>query len=298
MSTQITTAMVNQFNANVMLLSQQRGSRLLSAVRQETLNAEFGYYDQIGVVAAVERTTRHADTPFTEVPHARRRVNMRDFELSEIIDNQDRIRTLIEPQGWYTQAFAAAMGRAMDDEIIRAFQGTAFTGKTGGNSTVFTAGNVIPVDYVESGSATNSNLTVGKLRRAKTLLDSAEAGVDPDEPRYVACNAQNLQALLRQTEVTSADFNSVRALVNGEIDTFLGFRFIRTERIPLVAAQQRALVWVQSGMLMAVGESPITNAAPDPTKGFNVRLHTRATFGATRMEEVKCVQISCDPALV
>jgi hypothetical protein len=291
MSTQITTAMVNQFSSNVALLSQQKGSRLLQAVRQESLNGEFGYFDQVGVVNAVERTSRHADTPFTEVPHARRQVAMRDFELSEIIDSQDRVRTLMEPQGWYTQAFAAAIGRAMDDEVIAAYFRAANTGKTGGTSTSFLAGNQI---------------AVGKLRQAKLLLDAAEAGVDPDEERYIACGAYELRQLLRTTEVVSADYASVKALVAGEIDTFLGFKFIRTERLPVVtpgtafsdANPRRVMAWAKNGVLMAVGENPVTNAAPDPTKGFNIRLHMKATFGATRMEEAKCVEIRCGSTYV
>lgn len=306
MSTQITTAMVNQFSSNVALLSQQKGSRLLPAVRQETLNGEFGYFDQIGVVNAVERTSRHADTPFTEVPHARRQVAMRDFELSEIIDSQDRVRTLMEPQGWYTQAFAAAIGRSMDDELIAAYFRNANTGKTGGTSTSFLAGNQIAVNYVETGAAANSSLTIGKLRQAKLLLDSAEAGVDPDEERYIVCGAYELRQLLRTTEVVSADFAAVKALVAGEVDTFLGFKFIRSERLPVVtvgtafsdANPRRVMAWAKSGLLMAIGENPVTNAAPDPTKGFNIRLHMKATFGATRMEEAKCVEIRCGSTYV
>lgn len=297
------TAFANQFSANVQLLSQQKASRLAKAVRNETLNGELGYFDQVGAVTPIERVSRHADTPFTEVPHSRRQVRMRDFELSEIIDSQDRMRAISEPESYYAQAFASAMGRQMDDVVIDAYFGTAFAGKTGQTNVTFPAGNQIAADYVETGGVVSSGLTVAKLRRAKERLDGAEAGCDPDEPRFLACTAREVTNLLRQTEVTSADYNTVRALVNGEVDTFMGFIFVRTERLPLInpaaaagpANPRRVMAWVKSGVLLAMGESPTTNAAPDPTKGFNIRLHMKASFGATRMEEAKCVEIRCDP---
>jgi len=296
-STQITSAFVNQYASNVTLLSQQKASRLRPAVRVEPVTGEVGYFDSVGAVTMVERASRHADTPFTEIPHSRRRVSLRDFEASEIIDAQDRVRTLADPQSYYVQAFAAAAGRRMDDEIIAAFFSTAAAGKNGDVAVAFPAGNTIPHDYVETGTSTSGSLTVAKLRRAKELLDAGEAGIDPDEPRFLACSSREVTFLLRSTEVTSTDFNSVRALVQGEVDTFMGFKFIRTERLALNASgHRRVAAWVQSGLLLALGEEPVANIAPDPTKSFNTRVHYRASFGATRMEEAKLIEIVCNPA--
>ena len=55
---------------------------------------------------------------------------MVDYEYADLIDNQDKIRTLIDPTSSYALAAAYAIGRAMDDEIISAVSGTAFTGET------------------------------------------------------------------------------------------------------------------------------------------------------------------------
>ena len=69
MSTQITTAFVNQFSANVQMLSQQMGSKLRDTVDVETITGEKAYFEQIGSAAAVERTSRNADTPIMDTPH-------------------------------------------------------------------------------------------------------------------------------------------------------------------------------------------------------------------------------------
>jgi len=63
MSSQITTAFVQQYNNNVQMLSQQKGSLLRSAVSVESINAKNAYFDSVGVATAVKRTSRHGDTP-------------------------------------------------------------------------------------------------------------------------------------------------------------------------------------------------------------------------------------------
>ena len=72
----ITTAFVNQFSANVQLLSQQMGSKLREAVDVETVTGEKAFFEQVGSAAAVLRTSRNADTPLVETPHERRMVTM------------------------------------------------------------------------------------------------------------------------------------------------------------------------------------------------------------------------------
>ena len=74
MSNQITTAFVQQFSANIQLLSQQKVSLFRSAVREESINGEKAFFDQVGSTTAQLRTSRHADTPLIETPHARRMV--------------------------------------------------------------------------------------------------------------------------------------------------------------------------------------------------------------------------------
>ena len=111
------------------------GSRLRAAVDVETVTGKNAYFDQVGVTAAVERTSSHADTPQIDTPHSRRRVSLADYEWADLIDDQDKVRMLIDPTSSYAKAAAAAMGRAMDDVIITALGGTAYTGETGSTST-------------------------------------------------------------------------------------------------------------------------------------------------------------------
>ena len=87
MSSQITTAFVQQYSANVQMLSQQMGSRLRDAVRVESIVGKNAFMDQIGVATAQLRTSRHADTPQLDTPHARRRLSLADYEYADLIDD-------------------------------------------------------------------------------------------------------------------------------------------------------------------------------------------------------------------
>uniref|UniRef100_UPI0040478E66 phage capsid protein n=1 Tax=Aliarcobacter sp. TaxID=2321116 RepID=UPI0040478E66 len=223
MSVQITTAFVNQFSSNIQMLSQQMGSLLRNAVDVETVNGEKAFFDQVGSAAAVLRTTRHADTPLIDTPHSRRMVTMSDYEYADLIDDQDKVRLLVDPTSTYARAAAAAMGRAMDDVIISAALGTSLTGKDGTTSTPFDTNNQIVVG--------GAGLTLAKLIEAKEILDSND--VDPSIPRYIAVSPKQITNLLDDPEVTSADYNTVRALVKGELDTYVGFKFVTTNRLGL-----------------------------------------------------------------
>tara|TARA_R100001086_G_scaffold219565_1_gene136372 strand:- start:8 stop:235 length:228 start_codon:yes stop_codon:yes gene_type:complete len=69
MSSEITTAFVQQYSANVQMLAQQMGSRLREAVDVESVTGKNAYFDQVGVTAAQIRSSRHADTPQIDTPH-------------------------------------------------------------------------------------------------------------------------------------------------------------------------------------------------------------------------------------
>jgi hypothetical protein len=292
MSVQITTAFVNQYKANVEHLLQQKGSRLRPFVRVESQNAEYEFYDRIGSTTAQEVTGRHQDTPLITVPHDRRRVSLRDFDWAELIDRTDRIRLLIDPTSPYAQNAGFALGRKIDEIIIEGAFDTVYTGKTGSSSVTFPSGQLVAHNYVESGSAANSGLTVAKLRQAKQILDENET--DPSDPRYIICTARQIHDLLTTTEVTSSDYNSIKALVAGQVNTFLGFEFVRTELVATDSnSYRRVICYSKSGLLLAMGMDVNVDIGPRRDKRNAVQVYCSASFGTVRMEEEKVVEIKC-----
>lgn len=282
----ITTAMVKQFGSNVQHLAQQKGSRLRNAVRVETgVVGEEAYFDQLGSTAAIKRTTRNDDTPLIEADFQRRRVSIYDYEWATLVDKQDKRKLKItDPSSDLALSAAYAMGRAIDDAILDNATGTAYTGKAGGTSTTLPSGQKIG-----SGSTI---ITLAKLREAKKILDANE--IDPDEERFCAINAYNLYSMLGITELTSADYANVKALVNGEVDTFLGFKFLLTERLNSTSDDEKiAVAWAKNGILLAIQEDINAKIEDRADKSYSTQVYLSMGIGATRMEEEKVVQIEC-----
>jgi len=284
MSVQITTAFVEQYKSNVFHLAQQKGSKLRDAVRTESIVGKSHFFERIGSTAAVKRTSRHADTPRVDTPHSRRKVTMDDYDWADLIDDSDKVRLLISPQSEYAKAGAYAMGRTMDDVIIAAATGNAFGGVSGGSSIPLPAGQKI--------AHGSTGLTIAKLITAKEKLDAAN--VDPDEARVLVCSAKQISDLLGTTQITSADFNSVKALVQGDIDTFMGFKFIRSERLGLDGNSNRqVLAFTNTSMGLALGKDIQTKISERADKNYSTQVYLCMTIGATRVEDEKVIEIAC-----
>ena len=289
MSSQVTTAFVEQYKSNVLNLVQQRGSVLRDAVLVDSaVVGKKKFTEQVGTTNAQLRVSRHSDSPMVDTPHLRRSLTLADYEWGDMIDDSDRIRLLIDPSDAYAQNAAWAMGRAIDDVIITAALGTAYTGVTGSTATTLPSGQKVAV----GSGAEVEKLTIEKLRSAKKLFMENE--VSPDETLYMAITAAQMDHLLGEEELTSADYATVRALVNGEIDTFMGFKFLHTERLTLNSDGDRQVIaWAESGIELGIGADVRSQVSPRPDKSFSTYVYFSMSLGATRLEEEKVVEIAC-----
>ena len=290
MSQQIPIAFVNQYHADVEMLLQQKGSRLRSCVRVEDQKGEAQFYKQIGPTDAVEITTRHGDSPQVDSVHDRRRVTLRFFDWGDFIDRIDKVQMLIYPTNAYTQNAVYALGRQYDQRVIDAASGSAATGHAGATAVALPSTQKVAIGF----GGTNVGLTVAKLVEARRILVKGEN--DMDEPQYLAYASQGLADLLNTTEVTSADYNSVKALVKGEINSFMGFEFVHTELLTVTGtsptAQRITLAWAKSGLLLAVAPDVETAVERRWDKRGSVYVYAVAGAGAVRMQEKKVVEIS------
>lgn len=307
MSTEITTAFVKQYSSNVYVLAQQKGSVLEGAIRKESIRGDEAFFERIGSATAVVKSSRHSDTPQIDSDHSRRRVTMNDYHWGDLIDDQDKIRMLISPESPYAQSAAWALGRVKDDVILDNGSGTAYSGVDGGTST--SLGNTQKLASVSAGAG--ASLNVQALRRAKKKFD--QNNVHKSIMRNIAHNAHQLENLLGETEVTSADYNTVRALVRGELDTFLGFKFYHTEQTNTQSGAlsfnqtsgavgsgsgnadtyDKVLAWAQDGIILGVGMEVKGRISERADKSYATQVYASLSLGAVRMEEEKVVEILC-----
>lgn len=287
MSDQIDTALYNAYKSGLEIQFQQMGSRLRPYVLEEHQSSEFEFYDRIGPVDAVEIKDRHGDTPLLETPHSRRRVGMRDFDWADLIDKEDKIRMLSDPTSAYVQNAVYALGRKIDDVIIEAMDATAYTGKDGSN----------PVTFSNDGGTTitaGSGLTTAKLLELREAMLETEA-VQDDETIYFALSVREINQLLQLEDVKSADYNTIKALAQGNIDTWMGFKFIRTQRLPVSGTDRTCFAWTKSGIQLGINQALDVDVSRRPDKRNSWQPYVKGHFGATRMWGEKVAKITVSP---
>lgn len=293
MADNIASVYAVQYGTNISLLLQQKGSKLRGAVQTGSYKGKQSeVVTQYGATSARAVSTRYQPIVPVNTPNDRRWVFPEDYDWADLIDSFDKLRLLADPQSAYSQNGLYAMGRAIDDVIISAFYGTAKTGEAGGTSTTFpTATQQVAVNYAASG---NVGLTVDKLREARRILMENEVDLDA-EPVYCAISAEQHDDLLGQIQVTSDDYNTgMPVLQDGKVTRFLGINFIHTERLPTSSSHRRCPVWVPSGMHLGMWNDIMSNVTQRrDLSSHPYQVYLMGTFGASRTEEKKIVDILC-----
>lgn len=298
MSQQIPTHFVQQYTSNVQLLLQQKGSKLRGAVMSATQTGKQAVaVDQWGAVAAAKRLGRYQPLLPQDTPADRRWVFPNDYDWNDLIDNFDKLRMISDPQSSYVTNGTYAMGRAIDDEIISGLLGDNKTGESGATSTgtlaAFNSGSQLVGTNI---GGANSNLNLDKLRNAKKILMQNEVDVDND-PLFIAMTASQHDALLAETQVVSLDYNTKPVLVDGRITSFMGFNFVTLERLPKAATVRSCIAWAKSGAHLGLWEDIKTDVRQRADlSSLPWQVYVEGTFGATRLEEKKVVQINCTEA--
>ena len=288
MSSNITTSFVEQYSSNVQMLSQQMSSKLRGSVDVESIVGKNAFFEQIDSTAAVLRTSRHGDTPQIDTPHSRRRVSLADYEWADLIDDTDKIRSLVDPTSAYAKNAAAAMNRAMDDVIITAINASASTGVSGAT------GVALPSTQKFATSNQSDGLTIAKLLAAKKNFDNND--IDPSRRRFLVCGPQQIADLLAVTQVTSSDFNTVKALAQGDINSFLGFEFIMSNRLPFDATNgddRLIFAYTEDAIKLAIGKDVSAQISERADKSYSTQVYYCMSLGSTRMEEKAVFQIPC-----
>lgn len=296
MSSEINKAFVQQFKGNLMHLLNQEGSLLMGAVKLEKVVGKYAHFDRIGRGTVVKRTTRHGDTPINDTAHSRRRVILDDYEWGDLIDQQDKVRMLVDPTSDYARAAAWDLGIKVDEIIIDALNGnaTAIDSADSSSSVALPSTQIVDEDF---GTA-DSNLTVEKLREARRLIMKHSGSIK--EPLHIVVNASGMDSLLSETEVTSSDFNTVKALVQGEVDTFLGMKFhvVKDGLLPGTADGTDGdpvicLVFMSSALGLGVGKDINVRISERDDKSYATQVYASMSMGAVRIEEEKVVAIQC-----
>jgi len=273
----------------------------------EQVTGDTMYVERIGPKDAQPRGARHGATPISDADHSRRKLSMVDYVVpADIIDKPDKLKLLIDPQSVYAQNQTFSLNRQIDDVIIAALWGAAYGGHAGattinnydaGECRLINSDGTIEAAGSDNDDDTETPLTIAKLLNAKQLLDDAE--IDADRQRYFLTNPYNLNQLLNTTEVKSSDYNTVKALAQGMIDTFMGFKFIMSTRLPNHTTDTgavRSFAFAQDSIVLAVAEEPTVDVSVRNDLCNSIQVFSTLSIGATRVEGPAVVQMLLDAA--
>jgi len=247
----LSPAFITLFDAEVKQAYQAK-AQLVGAVRQRRgVEGSTVKFPKVGKGVATVRVPQSDVTPLN-VAFSQVTATLQDWNAAEYADIFNQAKVNFDERQELVQVVANAIGRRQDQIILDALAASS-------------TGNV--VDENEGG--TDTGLNVAKLRAAKKLLDKNNV---PMDNRHIVIHANSLASILGETSVTSADFNTVRALVSGELNTFLGFTFHtigdRAEGgLPIASAERKLWAFHRDAIGYAEGIAPRTeiNYIPEKT---------------------------------
>ncbi len=227
----------------------------------------------MGKGVAHKRTASSADVIPMNIGHTKPTAYLVDWEAPEYTDVYDNDKVMFDEVKELSSTVANAIGRRDDQTILDA----ALAGK----------GNTV----VHGGT----NLTVAKLRAGIKFLNKKEV---PKGDRYMIIEDEGLDSLLGTTEITSSDYNSVKALVQGEVDTFLGIKFIcigeREEGgLSKTGNIVSGLLWHKDALGHAIGLDKKPAVDWIPTKSSHL-INSMWTGGAVAIDPEGIVEVQYD----
>ena len=308
----------NKFSSNLQILTQLKGNRFQGKCREEQMEGEEKYIDQLGSVTAQVRDPAVAQfpaSPTNVIEHKRRQVTATAYDVGLFVDKIDKVQTMVEPESEYAMQMVTALNRKRDIEFFKGALGDAATGKAGAGTAAFTDCPVVDVNA--------EGMTLDKLLNALFALEQSGVDVeDPNDQPYMVWTPRQKNELLTSTKTTSSDYAAVKALVSGQIDSFYGFKFITSNLVPFANTagtgvtfagawdategnQDKPLdydttgvrgcfAYTKKNIIQATNPDIMTRATERSDRSYDWYTYALIRTGAVRLEENKTVFVPCD----
>lgn len=292
----VTEAYMLMFTANVQAALTRKGGLLAPYVSSSSYSGEKAQVvNFIGPIFFTKRTSVYADTKATEPEHTQRWIMADDYDCAVLVDRVDKLRTIFDPTNPYVERMREALARLQDDIIAQAFFADARSGRNGASTVSF---STYAADTIAAGGV---GLTFAKLRALRKAMKRRYLDLRAEKP-LIAVTAEQIDNLLGETVVGSHDYNAVKPLTDGEVNSFMGFTFIPAEGALsvdnglLTGGNRLCPAWVPSGMHFGEWQGFQLTIGPRPDKNNIPQIHGCYTGGATRVEEGRVFQVLCTDA--
>ena len=285
-----------QFSTQIELLLQQKQSLLRGRLKEGMHVGKMASpINQVGYLSAKSPAGRGSPLQLQNADFYRRWCFPQDVEIPQLVDNFDLLRTAVgDPKSDLVTTASAAIGRAYDDAVIAAQNATSYLGQDAAGLTTETFNTTNFQIASTFGSSSASGLTVAKIIEIRRILRHYHNELETDEATLVI-GSQQESDLLNQVQVVSTEFNTTPVYSNdGKIERFLGFNIVYSERLSTASNVRTAFAFVKSGLYLGLWSDMkhrIDQRIDISSLPFQV--YSAATFGATRLQPGKVIQILC-----
>lgn len=270
MSSTITAAFIAEWSGDVHHIYQQKGSKLREAIRVVTgVNASTYDFHKLASVSANTKS-RGAEITALDPTHTTETATLTDHYAGDYIDKLDQLKTNPDMRREYATSFANALGRKTDDLIIAA---------------------------INAGNGSTAATTAGGLTYAK-VLEVLEGLNDADvdaEDRILVVGSKQIAEALNISNLTSADYMAVRNVVNGSVDSALGFKWIMSNRLPVATSVRSCFGFSKQAVGLAVGQDIKTEINYIPTRVAHL-VNSFMSMGAVVVDGTGVIQMDCSEA--
>ncbi len=208
MSKFLTNAAVIDFDSEVKHAYQGMGNLRNCVTIRTGVTGESYKFTRMGSGIANQKASQADVTPM-DIEHARQTAILSNWNAPEYTDIFDAAEVNFDEKTELAQTIAKALSRREDQLIIAAMDSVTYV-------------NSKPTIDQGTSVSLGSPFNVAALRKASSVL--SDKGV-PESDRYIAYTAADRESLLGEEKAASSDYNTVKALVNGDIDSFVGFKF-------------------------------------------------------------------------
>lgn len=280
----IPTHYTTEFSTNWIHRAQQMKARFDAFVLDEQFSGERKRYDRLQKQDSRLRTERKAPTPVTETSTDSRWCYRQTYDLANVLAEEDasNLGSLVLPTSDYVQSHAFGYHRDCDRVAYAAAIGSSISGELGTTLTALPAGQTIV-----HGS---TGLTLAKLLSTVEILNGAD--LMDEQERILVVSPKQMTNLLNTTEVKSVDYNSVKALVDGKVDTFMGFKFV-VSNVPTIASTTRSCVAWCKGAIKRVKGAQRTTIDRLPGNSNATQIFSSWDLSAVRVYDEGVVLIEC-----
>jgi len=300
MAINIDNAYIESFESAVRQLAQQGITRLRPHVMEVSNQSESHNWDRLAASAARLKATPRMVSPAggdgsgavdstDGLDWTRRKTLIATWDTGEVVEQENVVQMLIDPNSSSTVNLAMNMKRAFDDVIIAAATGDALDGD--GASVAFPAGQVV-------GDASTVMSIDVVLETAQLFQDN---DIDPDEQKCFVISPLIQRKLMQLMEVTSGDYQNSKALATGYLPNWMGFEWIVSTRLLHPTAPGTdisCLAFTKKALGLHVARDISAKVGERTDMSFAWQLYCMMSIACVRVEDEHIVHVLLKDALV